>query len=114
MVKVIRREHAKDPSFLARFLDEARVQSQLTHPGVAQILEASMEADEPYVVVEYVEGRSLAEVRSRAIQMAARGWLGRRRRHRRVARRGAVARARPRGRAGHAARHRAPRFRPRT
>ena len=38
VVKVIRREHVKDPSFLARFLDEARVQAQLHHSGVAQVL----------------------------------------------------------------------------
>ena len=75
VVKVIRREHAKDPSFLARFLDEARVQSQLAHPGVAHVIEASMDGSEPYVVVEHVEGRSLAEVRSRALQLGARiGW----------------------------------------
>src|SRR5690606_30964238 len=29
VIKVIRREYARDPNFLARFLDEARVQSQL-------------------------------------------------------------------------------------
>ena len=76
VVKLIRREHAKDPSFVARFLDEARVQSQLEHPGVARILEASMGEDkQPYVVVEYVEGRSLAEVRARAIQLGVKlGW----------------------------------------
>ncbi len=75
VVKVIRREHAQDPSFFARFLDEARVQAQLGHPGVAQILEASMEGDAPYVVVEYVEGRSLSDLRARAIQSGAKiGW----------------------------------------
>src|SRR3954469_2529936 len=76
VVKTIRRDHAADRSFLARFFDEARVQAQLQHPGVAQVLEASTdESGEPYVVVEYVEGRSLGEVRSRAIQLGARiGW----------------------------------------
>jgi serine/threonine-protein kinase len=69
VVKIIRRDHAADKSFLARFLDEARVQAQLQHHGVAQILEASTDqAGEPYVVVEHVEGRSLGEVRTRAIQ----------------------------------------------
>jgi serine/threonine-protein kinase len=69
VVKIIRRDHATDRSFLARFLDEARVQAQLQHHGVAQILEASTDqAGEPYVVVEHVEGRSLGEVRTRAIQ----------------------------------------------
>lgn len=76
VVKLIRREHAKDPSFVARFLDEARVQAQLQHPGVAQILEAAMDEDgQPFVAVEYVEGRSLAEVRARAIQVGVKvGW----------------------------------------
>src|SRR5277367_6598857 len=63
VVKTVRRDHVHDGSFLARFLDEARVQAQLNHPGVAQVLEASTDENgEPYTVVEYVEGRSLAEV----------------------------------------------------
>ena len=76
MVKTVRRDHVHDGSFLARFLDEARVQSQLNHPGVAQVLEASTDENgEPYTVVEYVEGRSLSDVRQRAIQLGARlGW----------------------------------------
>ena len=73
VVKTVRRDHIHDGSFLARFLDEARVQAQLNHPGVAQVLEAaSDEHGEPYTVVEYVEGRSLADVRQRAIQLGAR------------------------------------------
>jgi serine/threonine-protein kinase len=73
VVKIIRREHAKDSSFLARFFDEARVQSQLQHPGVAQIFEASTDdKGEPFVVVEYVEGRSLGELRTRSTQLSFR------------------------------------------
>ena len=69
VVKTVRRDHIHDGSFLARFLDEARVQSQLQHPGVAQVLEAATDEDgEPFTVVEYVEGRSLSDVRQRAIQ----------------------------------------------
>src|SRR5882757_7137478 len=73
VVKIIRRDHAADKSFVARFLDEARVQAQLQHHGVAQIVEASTDASgEPYVVVEYVEGRSLGEVRTRAVNSGIR------------------------------------------
>ncbi|HEU5076509.1 MAG TPA: serine/threonine-protein kinase, partial [Polyangiaceae bacterium] len=73
VVKIIRKEHKDDESFLARFLDEARIQSQLAHPGVAQVLEATRGADgEPYVVVEYIEGRNLGEVRARALQLGVR------------------------------------------
>ncbi|TKD10442.1 serine/threonine-protein kinase [Polyangium fumosum] len=77
VVKVIRRDHASDPSFIARFLDEARVQAQLQHSGVAQVLEASLDdaTGEPYAVVEHVEGKSLGDVRGRAHALGYRvGW----------------------------------------
>jgi serine/threonine protein kinase len=70
VVKLIRKEHRGDASFLARFLDEARIQAQMQHPGVAQILEAALDQEgQPYVVVEHVQGRDLAEVRQRAAQL---------------------------------------------
>lgn len=73
VVKIIRREHDTDRSFLARFLDEARIQAQLQHPGVAQILEATSDQEgKPYVVVEHIEGRNLSDVRSRAGQLGVR------------------------------------------
>jgi serine/threonine-protein kinase len=77
VVKIIRREHATDPSFIARFLDEARVQAQLQHSGVAQVIEADTDerTGEPYAIVEHVEGRSLGDVRARALQIGHRvGW----------------------------------------
>src|SRR5271165_2945972 len=77
VVKIIRREHATDPSFIARFLDEARVQAQLQHSGVAQVIEATIDdrTGEPYAVVEHVEGRSLGDLRARAIQIGQTfGW----------------------------------------
>ncbi len=73
IVKTVRRDHVHDGSFLARFLDEARVQAQLQHPGIAQVLEAANdESGEPYTVVEYVEGRALSDVRQRALQTGVR------------------------------------------
>jgi len=76
VVKTIRREHEEDRSFLARFLDEARIQAQLQHPGIAQIVEATNDcAGKPYVVVEFIEGRNLGDVRARAGQLGMRmGW----------------------------------------
>jgi eukaryotic-like serine/threonine-protein kinase len=77
VVKAIRKEHEADRSFLARFLDEARIQAQLQHPGVAQVLEATNDATgKPYVVVEFIEGRNLGDVRARAGQLGLRmGWF---------------------------------------
>jgi serine/threonine protein kinase len=76
IVKTVRRDHVHDGSFLARFLDEARVQAQLQHPGVAQVLEAATDSNgEPYTVVEFVEGRALSDVRQRSVQAGVRiGW----------------------------------------
>ncbi len=76
VVKAIRPEHLEDKSFRARFLDETRIQAQLQHPGVAQILEASTTTDgSPYAVVEYIEGRHLGEVLARGNQLGVRiGW----------------------------------------
>src|SRR6187431_2600288 len=76
VVKTIRREHDEDRSFLARFLDEARIQAQLQHLGVAQVVEATNDASgKPYVVVEFIEGRNLGDVRARAGQLGMRmGW----------------------------------------
>jgi serine/threonine protein kinase len=73
VVKIIRRDHAGDQSFTARFLDEARIQSQLGHPGVAQVLEAMTDAEgKAYIVMEYVEGRNLSELRHRAASLGVR------------------------------------------
>ncbi len=69
IVKMIRSEHRADASFKARFLDEARVQAQLGHSGIAQVIEATTDeaTGEPYVAVEYVDGRSLGDLRQRAL-----------------------------------------------
>lgn len=73
VVKTIRREHASDRSFRARFLDETRIQAQLQHPGVAQIVEAATLDDErPYAVVEFIEGRHLGEIQLRSNQLSLR------------------------------------------
>lgn len=76
VVKLIREDHRADASFLARFLDEARIQAQMHHPGVAQILEAAIDpGGQPYVVVEYVSGRDLSEIRRRAAALKLHvGW----------------------------------------
>ncbi len=77
VVKTVRRDHMHDGSFLARFLDEARVQAQLNHPSVVQVLEAGTDDDgEPFTAFEHIEGRSLAEVRARAAQLGIKiSWV---------------------------------------
>jgi tRNA A-37 threonylcarbamoyl transferase component Bud32 len=45
----------------ARFTDEARMLARLSHPGLVTVLDAASNDDEPYLVMELVDGPSLAE-----------------------------------------------------
>ena len=45
----------------ARFSDEARTLARLSHPGLVTVLDAATTGDQPYLVMELVQGPSLAE-----------------------------------------------------
>lgn len=49
----------------ARFLREARVAARINHPGVVTVYDAGREGDSLYLVMELIEGESLAERLSR-------------------------------------------------
>ena len=68
-VKALRRELADDPTFLERFRREARAAAGLSHPGVAGIYDYGEVGGQPFIVMELVEGETLAE------RVAARGRL---------------------------------------
>lgn len=65
-VKTLSAELALQPEFLTRFQREAHAAAALNHPGVATVHDvgedASGGAAEPYLVMEYVEGRTLGQV----------------------------------------------------
>jgi tRNA A-37 threonylcarbamoyl transferase component Bud32 len=61
-VKVIRDRLAEDRKLAARFRREARAAAALNHPGIVAVHDVGMDGDTPYIVMEYVRGRSLAEV----------------------------------------------------
>ncbi len=45
----------------ARFLREAKVAARISHPGVVTVFDAGREADSLYLVMELIEGESLAQ-----------------------------------------------------
>jgi hypothetical protein len=55
------RQASGDEKDRARFADEARMLAKLSHPGPVTILDAATGSEQPYLVMELVNGPSLAE-----------------------------------------------------
>jgi len=66
VIKRIRSALADDPSFVQMFIAEARVASKLNHANVVHIFDFDQHEDSYYLAMEYVRGKSLAEVHRRA------------------------------------------------
>src|SRR5689334_833716 len=61
-VKIIHPEHAREPEFLARLADEAKTVARLAHPNVVAVYDQGEHEGAPYLVMEYVRGRTLRDV----------------------------------------------------
>lgn len=62
-LKIVRSHMARDPESLGRLDREARVQQMIRHPNVAKLYGGGLtERNEPYLVVELLDGRSLRDV----------------------------------------------------
>jgi hypothetical protein len=57
---------AKDPEFVAMFLDEARLAARIRHPNVVSTLDIVATEGELFVVMEYVQGESFARLMRQA------------------------------------------------
>ncbi|MEV4755463.1 Stk1 family PASTA domain-containing Ser/Thr kinase [Micromonospora sp. NPDC049559] len=53
---------ARAANFLQRFTDEAKTIARLTHPNVVAVYDQGTHAGLPYLVMEYVRGRTLREI----------------------------------------------------
>ncbi|MBF5066059.1 protein kinase, partial [Salmonella enterica subsp. enterica serovar Istanbul] len=53
-------QYAKDPSFASMFVDEARLTARLRHPNIVPTLDIVSDGGHLLLVMEYVEGESLA------------------------------------------------------
>jgi serine/threonine-protein kinase len=62
-IKTIRTELVDDATFQEMFLDEARLASRIQHPNVAQILDLGEQQNVLFIVMEWVDGDSLAKIK---------------------------------------------------
>ena len=60
-IKVLAKHLTGDDSFRARFLQESKLASRLSHPNVVQVYDAGELEGSPYIVMEYVPGETVAQ-----------------------------------------------------
>ncbi len=58
-IKVLTKKEHDEPGAGIRFLREARAASQINHPNIVTIHEVGETKENAYIVMEYIEGRSL-------------------------------------------------------
>jgi eukaryotic-like serine/threonine-protein kinase len=68
-IKRLHPQYAKDPEFVAMFLDEARLAARIQHPNVVQTLDVVSMEGELFLVMDYVQGETLARL-NRAVRDA--------------------------------------------
>ena len=66
-IKVLRADLARDPSFINRFRREAQAAAGLNHPSVVSVYDTGEDPGpdgltQPYIVMEFVEGRTLRDI----------------------------------------------------
>ncbi len=61
-IKVMRRELSEDPKFIDNFLREARSAAQINHRNVVQIYQVGQVEDQPFIVMELLDGGRLDEM----------------------------------------------------
>src|SRR6185503_8965591 len=61
-LKALFPEYAREPSFVERFRREAQAAANLNHPNIVAIYDWGQQAGTYFIVMEYVEGRSLSEI----------------------------------------------------
>jgi eukaryotic-like serine/threonine-protein kinase len=61
-IKVLRPQYAADEDFVQRFYTEARHAAKLSHPNVVNIYDVGRQDDTYFIVMELVEGATLAEM----------------------------------------------------
>ncbi len=60
-VKILHDDLTRDPGFLSRFEREAQMVAGLAHPNIVPVYDVGDEDGAPYIIMEYIRGRTLKE-----------------------------------------------------
>jgi serine/threonine protein kinase len=61
-IKVLRSQFVSDEDFVRRFRREAQAAASLSHPNIVNIYDVGTEGEIYYIVMEYVDGKTLKEI----------------------------------------------------
>ena len=65
VVKELKPEFSHDETYVAMFLDEARLAARMSHPNIVQTNEVGSDGERHYMVMEFLDGRSLHRIAKR-------------------------------------------------
>lgn len=60
-IKILHAHYSRDEEFVRRFKNEAKNLAMLRHPNIVQIYDLAFSNSFPYIVMEYIKGKSLRE-----------------------------------------------------
>src|SRR6202161_4420966 len=61
-IKRLHAQYAKDPDFVAMFLDEARLAARIQNPNVVQTMDVVAEGETLFLVMEYIQGEAFSKL----------------------------------------------------
>ncbi len=72
-IKVMRPGSGSDQQALVQWLDEARSVGRVKHPNIVPVYEADIQDRQPYLVFEYIAGKTLDQILKEQGAMAPQG-----------------------------------------
>jgi serine/threonine protein kinase len=69
-VKLLKPALSADPGYVALFQEEAKVTHRLHHPAIIEVLDAGIEQGNPYLVMDYIDGKNLRQILSQCATRA--------------------------------------------
>lgn len=75
VLRFLKEIYARDRALRKRFLHSADILKKLRHPNIVQLVEAGMQQKRPYMVLEYIEAKTLRERMVQRDPQVVQGYL---------------------------------------